>query len=91
MIETAKAQMDSESIRFEDVLTQLEEKRQRLEKDQTEAERLRSQRETDSWSLSPFTVVTTACFRVPPSSTRSPSRMGRCRWSGSWTTPPWGS
>ena len=44
VIETAKAQMDSESIRFEDVLTQLEEKRQRLEKDQTEAERLRSQR-----------------------------------------------
>ena len=30
VIETAKAQMDSESIRFEDVLTQLEEKRQRL-------------------------------------------------------------
>ena len=42
VIETAKAQMDSESIRFEDVLTQLEEKRQRLEKDQTEAERLRT-------------------------------------------------
>ena len=48
VIEMAKAQMDSESIRFEDVLTQLEEKRQRLEKDQTEAERLRSQRETDA-------------------------------------------
>ncbi|MDE6880802.1 MAG: endonuclease MutS2, partial [Oscillospiraceae bacterium] len=48
VIETAKAQMDSESIRFEDVLTALEEKRQRLEKDQTEAERLRSQREADA-------------------------------------------
>ena len=48
VIETAKAQMDSESIRFEDVLTQLEEKRQRLEKDQSEAERLRSQRESDA-------------------------------------------
>ena len=48
VIETAKAQMDSESIRFEDVLTQLEEKRQRLERDQTEAERLRSQREADA-------------------------------------------
>ena len=48
VIETAKAQMDSESIRFEDVLTQLEEKRQRLEKDQTEAERLRTQREADA-------------------------------------------
>ena len=32
VIEDAKAQMDSESVRFEDVLTQLEEKRQRLEK-----------------------------------------------------------
>ena len=48
VIETAKAQMDSESIRFEDVLTQLEEKRQRLEKDQTEADRLLSQRESDA-------------------------------------------
>ena len=48
VIETAKAQMDSESIRFEDVLTQLEEKRQRLEKDQSEAERLRTQREADA-------------------------------------------
>ena len=48
VIETARAQMDSESIRFEDVLTQLEEKRQRLEKDQFEAERLRVQREADA-------------------------------------------
>ena len=48
VIETARAQMDSESIRFEDVLTQLEEKRQRLERDQGEAERLRSQREADA-------------------------------------------
>ena len=48
VIETAKAQMDSESLRFEDVLTALEEKRQRLEKDQSEAERLRTQRETDA-------------------------------------------
>ena len=48
VIETARSQMDSESIRFEDVLTQLEEKRQRLEKDQSEAERLRSQRESDA-------------------------------------------
>ena len=48
VIETAKAQMDSESIHFEDVLTQLEEKRQRLEKDQTEMDRLMSQRESDA-------------------------------------------
>ena len=48
VIETAKAQMNSESIRFEDVLTQLEEKRQRMEKDQAEAERLLTQRESDA-------------------------------------------
>ena len=48
VVETAKAQMDSESIRFEDVLTQLEEKRQTLEKDQNEAARLRLQREEDA-------------------------------------------
>ena len=48
VIEMAKAQMDSESVRFEDVLTQLEEKRQSLEKDRDEAERLRTQREADA-------------------------------------------
>ena len=48
VIENAKAQMDSESVRFEDVLTQLEEKRQRLEKAQSEADRLWQQREEDA-------------------------------------------
>ena len=48
VIENAKAQMDSESVRFEDVLTQLEEKRQRLEKAQGEADRLWQQREEDA-------------------------------------------
>ena len=48
VIENAKAQMDSESVRFEDVLTQLEEKRQRLEKAQGEADRLWRQREEDA-------------------------------------------
>ena len=48
VIDTAKAQMDSESVRFEDVLTQLEEKRQSLEKDRDEAARLRTQREADA-------------------------------------------
>ena len=48
VIADAKAQMDSESIRFEDVLAQLEEKRQRLEKAQTEANRLWQQREEDA-------------------------------------------
>ena len=48
VIDTARQQMDSESIRFEEVLTQLEQKRQRLEKDQDEAERLRTQREEDA-------------------------------------------
>ena len=48
IIAAAKAQMDSESIRFEDVLTQLEEKRQRLEKAQAEADRLWQQSQEDA-------------------------------------------
>ena len=48
VIADAKAQMDSESLRFEDVLAQLEEKRQRLETAQTEANRLWQQREEDA-------------------------------------------
>ena len=48
VIADAKAQMDSESLRFEDVLAQLEEKRQRLEKAQTGANRLWQQREEDA-------------------------------------------
>lgn len=48
VIDAAKEQMDSESVRFEDVLTQLEEKRQRLEKAQGEADRLWRQREEDA-------------------------------------------
>ena len=48
VIAAAKAQMDSESIRFEDVLTQLEEKRQRLEKAQVEADRLWQQSQEDA-------------------------------------------
>ena len=48
VIQAAQAQMDSDSVRFEDVLTQLEEKRQRLEKAQAEAARLWRQREEDA-------------------------------------------
>ncbi|MBE6990447.1 MAG: endonuclease MutS2 [Ruminococcaceae bacterium] len=48
IIEAAMEQMDSESLRFEDVLAQLEEKRQRLEKAQGEADRLWRQREEDA-------------------------------------------
>ncbi|CDB27330.1 mutS2 protein [Oscillibacter sp. CAG:241] len=48
VIQAAQAQMDSDSLRFEDVLTQLEEKRQRLEKAQAEADRLWRQREEDA-------------------------------------------
>ena len=48
VIEKAKAQMDSESIRFEDVLTQLEQKRQQLEKEKIEVDRLYQQREEDA-------------------------------------------
>ncbi len=48
IIRMAQEQMDSESVRFEDVLTQLEEKRQHLEKAETEADRLWRQREEDA-------------------------------------------
>ena len=47
-IESAKAQMSGESVRFEDVLTQLEAKRQALEKREQEANRLYRQREEDA-------------------------------------------
>lgn len=48
VIEDAKQQMNGESVRFEDVLTQLEAKRQSLEKKQTEIDRLYIQREDDA-------------------------------------------
>ena len=48
VIEAARAQMDGESVRFEDVLTQLEAKRQQLEKEKEEADRLYARREEDA-------------------------------------------
>ena len=48
VIESAKEQMSGESVRFEDVLTQLEAKRQALEKREQEASRLLRQREEDA-------------------------------------------
>lgn len=48
VIERAKAQMDSESVRFEDVLTQLEQQRQRMEQDRDETARLRLSAQTDA-------------------------------------------
>ena len=48
IIQKAADRIDAENVRFEDVLTQLEEKRQRLEKAQAEADRLWRQREEDA-------------------------------------------
>ena len=48
VIDAAKEQMSGESVRFEDVLTQLEAKRQALEKREQEADRLYAQREEDA-------------------------------------------
>ena len=48
VIETAKEQMNNDSVRFEDVLTELEAKRQALEKQQLEADRFYRQREEDA-------------------------------------------
>ena len=48
VITNAQAQMSKDSVRFEDVLTQLETKRQALEKREQEADRLYRQREEDA-------------------------------------------
>lgn len=48
VIEKAQEQMSGESVRFEDILTQLETKRQALEKREQEADRLFRQREEDA-------------------------------------------
>ncbi len=48
VITAAQEQMSGESVRFEDILTQLEEKRQALEKREQEADRLLHQREEDA-------------------------------------------
>ncbi len=48
VIEAAQTQMSGESVRFEDVLTQLEAKRQALEKRDAESDRLFRQREEDA-------------------------------------------
>ena len=48
VIADAQSQMSKDSVRFEDVLTQLEEKRQALEKREQEADRLYRQREEDA-------------------------------------------
>ena len=48
VIERAKAQMDSESVRFEDILTRLEQQRQSMERDRTAAERMKLSAETDA-------------------------------------------
>ena len=48
VIAAAQEQMSGESVRFEDILTQLEEKRQALEKREQEADRLLQQREEDA-------------------------------------------
>ena len=48
IIEAAQVQISGESVRFEDILTQLEAKRQALEKREQEADRLYRQREEDA-------------------------------------------
>ena len=48
VIRRAREQMDSESVRFEDVLTRLEQQRQIMERDRTEAERMKLQAESNA-------------------------------------------
>ena len=47
IIQKAADRIDAENVRFEDVLTQLEEQRQAMEKEREEAERLRREMERD--------------------------------------------
>jgi len=54
VIENAKAEMSGESVRFEDVLTQLERKRQALEKEKEETDRLLMRREEDARKAQEF-------------------------------------
>ncbi len=48
IIEAAKRQLDSETLQFEDVLSQLEQQRQAMEQEKLEARRLRLQMEQDA-------------------------------------------
>ena len=48
VIERAKAQMDSESVRFEDIISKLELQRQSMEKDQNAAARMKLSAESDA-------------------------------------------
>lgn len=48
VIARARAQINSDSVRFEDILSQLEQQRQSMEKDRAEAARLRLKAETDA-------------------------------------------
>ncbi len=54
VIEDAKSRMSGDSVRFEDVLTQLEARRQALEKQQVECDRLLRQREEDAQKAREF-------------------------------------
>lgn len=93
VIQAAQAQMDSDSVRFEDVLTQLEEKRQRLEKAQAEADRLWRQREEDARKARTFReqmekprTTPAPRARPRPSALCVRPRPRRTKFSPSWTS-----
>lgn len=103
VIEKAKAQMDSESIHFEDVLTQLEQKRQQLEKEKPRstaftpsARRTRARRANSArrWSAQRRTREAAAkprpsafWLRPSPSRTTHSASSTRCASSRKSSTP----
>ena len=87
MIADAQAQMSQDSVRFEDVLTQLEEKRQALEKREQEADRLYRQREEDARKAREFRSRCSGPRKTPAAGGEAeakahpagrPLRFGRC-------------
>ena len=70
VIENAKVQMSGDSVRFEDVLTQLEAKRQALEKREQEADRLYRQREEDARKAREFRSRWSGPRRMPAAAAR---------------------
>ena len=88
VIEAAQTQMSGDSVRFEDVLTQLEAKRQALEKRDAESDRLFRQREEDARKAREFREqqrkTPAAAARRRPSASSGTRKRRRTRRSMSW-------
>ena len=70
VITNAQSQMSKDSVRFEDVLTQLEAKRQALEKREQETDRLYRQREEDARKAREFREQMQRAKKMPAAGAR---------------------